>query len=77
MRAGARGVDAVDPGVRERAPEQHRVEQAGQRDVGHVAPAAGEKARILLAEVTVADELHAGGAVAWAAASSAACPMCW
>ena len=51
--------------------------EALQRAVGHVAPAAGEQARVLRAEVAVADELHAGGAVAWAAASSAACTMCW
>ena len=45
----------------------------------HVAPAPGEQARVLLAEMPVADELHAERArrAPAAAASSAACTMCW
>ena len=35
------------------------VEHAGQGDVAHVAPAPGEQARVLLAQMPVADELHA------------------
>ena len=42
-----------------RAPQEHDVEHAGQRDVPHVAPPPGEQPRVLLAQVPVADELHA------------------
>ena len=62
MRAGPGRVHARDARVRVRAAQEHRVEQAGQRDVGHVAPAPGEQPRVLLAEMPVADELHAGAA---------------
>ena len=77
--AGPGRIDAGDARVRVRAAQEHRVEQAGQRDVRHVAPAAGEQARVLLAEMPVADELHADAPASRpaAAASSAACTMCW
>ena len=81
-RAGVREssgrVHATDAGVGVRAPEECNVEHAGQHDVRHVAPAPGEQPRVFLAEMPVADELHADAAAARpaAAASSAACTMC-
>ena len=78
VRARPVRVHPADARVGVRAPQQHDVEHAGQREIAHVTPAPGEQARILLAEMPVADELHAEGAAARpAAASSAACTMCW
>ncbi len=46
---GGGGVDAVDPGVGVRGPDEHRVALVGQRDVIGVLPATGEKAVVFLA----------------------------
>ena len=57
---------------------EHDVEHPGQGDVADVAPPPGEKARVLLAKVAVADELHAQSPSRSAAApSSAASTMFW
>ncbi len=79
MLAGARGVHAKDARMRVRAAQEHDVQHAGQGDVAHVAPAPGEQPRVFLAQIPVADELHAGSPAPrrTAAASSAASTMFW
>ena len=79
MRAGARGVHAMDARMGVRAAQEHDVQHAGQGDVAHVAPAPGEQPRVFLAQMPVPDELHAGSPAPrrTAAASSAASTMFW
>ena len=57
--AGARGVHATMRAWACGLRRTHDVQHAGQRDVAHVAPAPGEQARVFLAQMPVADELHA------------------
>jgi hypothetical protein len=59
--ASARKVHAHDARMRMRAPQQHRVQHAGQRDVAHVAPPPREQPWILLAPVPIPDKLHGEG----------------
>ena len=79
MRAGARGVHAMDARMGVRAAQEHDVQHAGQGDVAHVAPAPGEQPRVFLAQIPVPHELHAGSPAPrrTAAASSAASTMFW
>ena len=74
-----RGVHPQDASVGVRAPHERRVQHPRQNEVAHVPTAPGEQARVLFAEVPVADELHRGppSARRVAAASSAASTMFW
>ena len=74
----ARSVHPHDARVSVGAPHERRVEHPGQDDIAHVLPAPGQEARVLLAKVPVADELHRDGpSRRAAAASSPACTMFW
>ena len=70
---GGAGVDADDPGVRDRRTQDREVQHAGQLDVVDVPAHAADEARVLLAEhpavadgrLVVVDLLEVFAGVAW------------